>query len=160
MAGNFGGDPFDRMNEVWCFDSTYWGDEPLRKWAEKGHSNARLFVYSQGVSGRKATGDAARALLRLTKPTPPPPPSPELKPNFRGMIAKGGGEVPIAVLRSRSDASFGTVMLSLTDIDVLIEHDPGNKDNPAWAAYLGGAGGHYESIPKYLSRLVGQSQNL
>src|SRR5262249_34887733 len=111
-------------------------------------------------SGRKATGDAARALLRLTKPTPPPPPSPELKPNFRGMIAKGGGEVPIAVLRSRSDASFGTVMLSLTDIDVLIEHDPGNKDNPAWAAYLGGGGGHYESIPKYLSRLVGQSQNL
>jgi hypothetical protein len=160
MAGDFGGHPFDRMNEVWCFDSTYWGDERLRKWAEKGHRNARLFVYSQGRSGRSETGDAARALLRLTKPTPPPPPSPQLKPNFRGMIAKGGGEVPIAVLRSHSDASFRTVMLSLTDIEVLIEHDPGNKTNPAWAAYGGAAGGHYECIEKYLSRLVGQSQNL
>ena len=51
-------------------------------------------------------------------------------------------------------------MLSLTDIEVLIEHDPGNKTNPAWAAYGGGAGGHYECIEKYLSRLVGRSRNL
>ena len=160
MAGNFGGDPFDRMNEVWCFDSTYWGDELLRKWAEKGHNNARLFVYSQGKSGSKETGDAARALLRLTKPTPPPPPSPQLKPDFRGMITKGGGEVPIAVLRRQGDVAIRTVWLSLTAIEVLIEHDPDNQNNPAWAAYGGAAGGHYESIPKYLSRLVGQSQNL
>ena len=76
------------------------------------------------------------------------------------MLAKGGGEVPMAVLRRHGDVAIRTVWLSLTDIEVLIEHDPGNKTNPAWTAYDGGAGGHYESIPKYLSRLVGQSQNL
>lgn len=156
MAGNFAGHPFDRMNEVWCFDSTYWGDGPLQKWAEKGHGNAKLFVYSTGGSG---TGNAARALLRLSQPTPPPPP-PRGKPDFRGMIGKPGAEVPVAVLRRQSDTAFGTVMRSLTDIDVLIENDPGNKTNPAWTAYGGGAGGHYECIPKYLPLLVERSRNL
>jgi hypothetical protein len=160
MAGDFGGTPFDRVNEVWCFDSTYWGAEPLRQWAEKGHGDARLFVYSLGKSGPSETGDAARALLRLTKPTPPPPPPPPGKPNFSDVIAKGGAGVPVAVLRARSDATFRTVMRSLTDIEVLVEHDRENKTNPAWAAYGGGAGGHYESIPKYLPRLVAQSKNL
>jgi hypothetical protein len=156
MAGDFAGDPFHRMNEVWCFDSTYWGGTPLQKWAENGHhGNAKLFVYSFGGG----TANAARALLRLSQPTLPPPP-PRGKPDFRGMIAKGGGEVPVPFLRRQSDASFKSVMLSLTDIDVIIENDPGNKTNPAWTAYGGGAGGHYECIPKYLPPLVERSRNL
>lgn len=159
MAGTFGG-TFDRMNEVWCFDSTYWGAGPLQRWAEKGHSNARLFVYSLGRSGPSETGDAARALLRLTRPTPPPQP-PAGKLNLRDVIAKGGGGgVPMAVLRARSAASFGAVMRNLTDIEVLIEHDPENASNPAWTTYGGGAGGHYKCIAKYLPRLVARSKNL
>jgi len=155
MAGTFADDPFHRMNEVWCFDSTYWGDTELQKWAAKGHGNAKLFVYATGGS----TANAARALQRLSQPTPPPPP-PRGKPDFRGMIDKPEAEMPVAVLRRQADKSFKSVMLSLTDIDVLIEHDPGNKTNPAWTAYGGGAGGHYECIPKYLPLLVERSRNL
>jgi hypothetical protein len=76
------------------------------------------------------------------------------------MIDKPGAEMPVALLRRQSETAFATVMRSLTDIDVLIENDPGNKTNPAWTDYGGGAGGHYESIPKYFPLLVGRSRNL
>lgn len=154
MAGTFAGDPFHRMNEVWCFDSTYWGDARLQRWAERPHSGARLFVYATGGS----TAVAARSLRRFSRPTPPPPPWG--KPNVRDMIAKPGAGVPVAVLRKRSETSFATVMRSMTDIEVLIEQDPENKTNPAWTAYGGSAGGHYECIPKYLPLLVERSRNL
>jgi hypothetical protein len=155
MAGDFAGDPFTRMNEVWCFDSTYWGDAKLQRWAEKPHSNAKLFVYATGGS----TASAARSLVRYSQPTPPPPP-PRGQPNFRDVIEKPGTGVSMAVLRKRSESSFGTVMLSMTDFDVLIEGDKGNATNQAWTEYGGGAGGHYESIPKYLPLLVERSRNL
>jgi hypothetical protein len=155
MAGTFGSDPFNQMNEVWCFDSTYWGDSLLQKWVEKGHGNAKLFVYATGGS----TAVATRALQRLSQPAPPPRP-PQGKPDFRGMIDKPGATVPVSVLQRQSNKAISTVMVSLTDIDVLIENDPGNKTNPNWAAYGGGAGGHYECIPKYLPQLVDRSQNL
>lgn len=155
MAGTFAGDPFHRMNEVWCFDSTYWGAADLQKWAERGHANAKLFAYATGGS----TAVAARALQRLNQPTPPSPP-PRGNPDFRGMIDQRGTGISADLLRKQSDSAFGTVMVSLTDIDVLIENDPGNATNPAWTEYGGGAGGHYECIPKYLPLLVGRSRNL
>jgi hypothetical protein len=155
MAGDFAGEPFHRMNEVWCFDSTYWGAGRLQRWAERGHSHARLFVYATGGS----TADAARTLRKLGRPTPTPPPPPG-KPSVRDMIAKPGAVIPTAVLKKQSDTAFATVMRSLTDIDVLIEHDRGNAADPTWAAYGGGAGGHYECIPKYLPILVERSKNL
>lgn len=155
MAGTFTGDPFHRMNEVWCFDSTYWGADELQKWTNRGHSNAKLFVYATGGS----TANAARSLARFSKPTPPPAP-PRGRPDFRGMIEKPGTQVSVAVLNRRSDTAFATVMRALTDIDVLIENERGNANNPAWTAYGGGAGGHYECIPKYLPLLVERSRNL
>ncbi len=155
MAGTFAADPFHRMNEVWCFDSTYWGDARLQKWAERPHSGAKLFVYATGGS----TAVAARSLRRFSRPPTPPPP-PWGKTNVRDVIEKPGAGVSMAVLRKRSESSFATVMRSMTDIDVLIENDPENKTNPAWTAYGGSAGGHYECIPKYLPQLVERSRNL
>jgi hypothetical protein len=152
MAGNFGSDPFHRMNEVWCFDSTYWGSAELQKWAEKGHGNAKLFVYATGGG----TANAARALRKLSQPTSPPRP-PQGKLDIRSITAKGGGTVPALVLKRQSDTSFKSVMLSLTDIDVIIDNDP---PNPTLTAYGGAAGGHYECIPKYLPLLVERSRNL
>jgi hypothetical protein len=82
IAGNFTG-LFDKMNEVWCFDSTYWGYESFEAWAQKGHSNnPRLFVYSTGGAGKKDTGDSAEQILTDSLPKPaakpkrgaPPPP--------------------------------------------------------------------------------------
>jgi hypothetical protein len=140
------------MNEVWCFDSTYWGDDRLQTWVERGHSHARLFVYATGGS----TAVAARALQKLGRPpTPPPPPWGKL--NVRGVIDKPGAAPSVAVLKQRSDTSFATVMRSLTDIDVLIQGDPPDATSTAFG---GAAGGHYECIPKYLHQLVERSHNL
>jgi hypothetical protein len=129
------------MNEVWCFDSTYWGYEAFEAWAQKGHSNnPRLFVYSTGGAGKKDTGDSAEQILTdsLPKPAakpkrgapPPPPPNP----------------------------------LAGTQIDVCVD-GRGKHGAPIFtkyfeAAYHGSAGGHYESIEKYLTTLVETSQNL
>lgn len=151
MAGNFGEDPFHRMNEVWCFDSTYWGYKELEKWAQRGHSNAKLFVYATGGG----TAYAARELRKLSEPSAPRPAQGKL--DIRSVTAKGGGTVPGSVLKKQSDTSFKSVMLSLTDIDVIIDND---QPNPTLTAYGGAAGGHYECIEKYLSRLVKQSRNL
>ena len=197
MAGSFDSEPFHRMNEVWCFDSTYWGADGLRKWAEKVHNNARLFVYSLGggtaqaakdllelirptfvnfrdvigkrgaavpIAVRRRQGEEAFATVMRTldpsQPTPPPPPSSQPKPNFRDVIGKRGAEVPVGVLQRQRDEAFRTVARTLTKIEVLLENDRDNAINPAWAAYGGGAAGHYECIEKYLACLVGQSQNL
>jgi hypothetical protein len=66
MAEHFTG-PFDTMNEVWCFDCTYWGGDPLTTWARKGHSDPRLFVYSTGGVGNFKTGDSAYAVLEFAR---------------------------------------------------------------------------------------------
>src|SRR5262249_54699259 len=65
MAQYFTG-PFDRANEVWCFDSTYWGGTPFKEWAKKGHSNPRLFVYSTGGKGPRQTGNSAWDILQFS----------------------------------------------------------------------------------------------
>ena len=83
MAQNFSGS-FNKMNEVWCFDSTYWGSKPFLDWLKKGHSNARLWMYSTGGT----TGVNASEILKLTPSilglTPSPPPA---KP-ARTVVAK------------------------------------------------------------------------
>src|SRR5262249_12643221 len=54
MAQDFSGS-FKKINEVWCFDSSYWGSDPFLTWLKKGHSNARLWMYSTGGTTAVAT---------------------------------------------------------------------------------------------------------
>src|SRR5262249_25698008 len=63
MAQHFGG-TFARVNEVWCFDSMYWGSSPFVAWVGKGHSHPRLWVFSTGGT----TARNADVILDLTKP--------------------------------------------------------------------------------------------
>jgi hypothetical protein len=65
MAQYFSG-AFDKANEVWCFDCTYWGGEPFTTWARKGHSNPRLWVYSKGGKGDGDTGPSADEILTFS----------------------------------------------------------------------------------------------
>jgi hypothetical protein len=66
MAQHFTG-PFNKANEVWCFDCTYWGGDPFITWAKKGHSDPRLWVYSTGGKGPRETGDPANAILTFSQ---------------------------------------------------------------------------------------------
>ena len=66
VAQHFTG-PFNKANEVWCFDCTYWGGDPFITWAKKGHSDPRLWVYSTGGKGPKETGDPANAILEFSR---------------------------------------------------------------------------------------------
>jgi hypothetical protein len=138
MAQHFWGQMFNKVNEVWCFDSTYWGSSPFIAWARKGHSNnPRLWVYSTGGT----TGVNAAAIKKLTEPPPPAKPKP-------------AGTTPPAKPNT----------LLTTKIEVLIDnypkHGKWSYTDGFWAAYGGSAGGHYEGIGKYLPTLVGNSQNL
>src|SRR5262249_25465915 len=123
MAQYFTGQ-FQKVNEVWCFDCTYWGGDPFIAWARKGHSNPRLWVYSTGGKGNGATGDAGNAILAF----------------------------------SQSCAA------ATTNIEVLIDDYPsaGKTSSTTFFVphYHGSAKGHYESIEKYLTRLVDTSKNL
>jgi hypothetical protein len=123
MAQYFSGQ-FQKVNEVWCFDCTYWGGDPLIAWAKKGHSNPRLWVYSTGGKGNGATGDSANAILAF----------------------------------SQSSAA------ATTNIEVLIDDYPsvGKTSSTKFFVphYHGSAKGHYESIEKYLPRLVDTSKNI
>ena len=78
MAQYFAG-TFNKVNEIWCFDCTYWGGDPFISWAKKGHSNnPRLFVYSTGGTGPKETGDSANAILTFAQSKPAPTTSVEV----------------------------------------------------------------------------------
>ena len=63
-------------------------------------------------------------------------------------------------IESQEEAKMNTWAIQMTKIDVVIPNDKYNSVNPAWAAYGGDPGGHYESIPAFLPKLVGQSPNL
>jgi hypothetical protein len=141
IAGTFSGGLFDRMDEVWCFDSSYWGSALLETWAKKGHSDGRLFVYSSGGSGPSATGDYAEQILKDSQPKPPPKPK--------------RGEPPPPPPRP----PFGS-----TQVDVCVDGH-GAKGLPLTTpffdtTYKGSARGHYQAIKQYLTRLVETSQNL
>jgi hypothetical protein len=134
MASSFAGD-FTKINEVWCFDSMYWGSDPFINWAGKGHSNPRLWAYATKATTAR---NANRILELLNQPTTP----------------KG----------KKTQPDPRALKLQSSNVEVLIDHSPVNgkpaSSNGAWAAYGGGAGGHYEGMPKYLPTLVKQSQNL
>lgn len=66
MAQHFTG-PFNKVNEVWCFDCTYWGGDPFITWAKKGRSNPRLWAYSTGGKGNGSTGDSANDILTFSQ---------------------------------------------------------------------------------------------
>jgi hypothetical protein len=115
---------FNKISEVWCFDSTYWGGSPFTTWAKKGQSNPRLWVYSTGGKGNGSTGDSANDILSFSQ----------------------------------------TKAAASTNVEVLIDDYPtaGKASSTKFfvAAYKGSANGHYESIEKYLTRLVETSKNL
>jgi hypothetical protein len=141
------------MNEVWCFDSSYWGSSPLIHWVRKGHSNARLWVHStKGTTARHAA-----KILEFTKPLPPPPAR-----RARTPFAKVGAMIDDTFHSVR--AATHALMAKTRNIDVLIERDP-QTGKPSstdfyFATYGGIAGGHYEGIKQYLTRLVETSRNL
>jgi hypothetical protein len=124
MAQWFGGQ-FNKVNEVWCFDCTYWGAEAFITWAKKGHSHPRLWVYSTGGTGPRSTGDEAYEILTFSQSKAAPPG---------------------------------------TNIEVLVDNypKPGRPSSTDGfvATYHGSAGGHYESIEKYLTNLIETSNNL
>jgi hypothetical protein len=72
MAQHFAG-LFNKVNEIWCFDCTYWGGDPFIAWAKRGHSNnPRLWVYSTGGKGNGSTGNSANRILAFSQTKPPP----------------------------------------------------------------------------------------
>ncbi len=72
MAQHFAG-LFNKVNEIWCFDCTYWGVDPFIAWAKRGHSNnPKLWVYSTGGKGNGSTGDSADAILTFAQGKPAP----------------------------------------------------------------------------------------
>jgi hypothetical protein len=162
MAQYFSG-KFTKANEIWCFDSTYWGSKPFITWVNKGHSNGRLWVFST----RGTTAYNARTLMELTtapmKFAKVAPPKPK---RGRGTIGKAEAAVVNAV--NKVEAVAGTfahaAAIAATQIDILIEHDPNtNKPNTTpnfFATYGGVAGGHYEGMKQYLATLIDTSRNL
>jgi hypothetical protein len=178
MADHFTG-KFDKMNEIWCFDSTYWGSKSLIKWAQKGHSHARLWVYSTGGT----TGRYAAQILKFAE-SPPPEElkhAPPAKPKHHGK-KHSGVAVKIEELvhsaeavRMKIEDEFHGVKVAAshlwtalfnppTNIEVLI-HGAGKHGAPLTtdgfvATYGGSAVGHYEGMPQYLPTLVETSQNL
>jgi hypothetical protein len=168
MAQYFSG-KFDKANEVWCFDSTYWGSKPFITWVNKGHAHPRLWVYSTGGT----TGYNAHTLMDLT--THPM--------DYAKVTARAVKPKPARTKEERAQAKaaafvgtalnkFGAVLdtrahlaaIANTQIDILIESDPNTGKTSVtdtfFATYGGKAGGHYEGMPKYLPALVQSSRNL
>lgn len=135
MAESFSGKYFNKVNEVWCFDCTYWGADPFIAWAKRGHSNPRLWVYSTGGTVNGTTGPSAYAIWQEfwgKKPAPSKGSTPTTKPT--------------------------------TKVEVMIDHyaargKPLSTDGFD-ATYHGSADGHYESLERYLPTLVDISKNL
>lgn len=165
MAQKFEG-KFAKLNEVWCFDSSYWGSDPFLKWIQKGRSNAKLFMYSTGGT----TGVSSSAILKkmpnllgLSPTTPPVKIKPGGTPfeNLEAVIDRTRQQ-----LNHVGDAVWRgiEILMKTTKIDILIEKDPSTSQPAAspfsLAMYSGMAGGHYECIEKYLTTLVKTSQNL
>jgi hypothetical protein len=165
MAQYFSG-KFDKANEVWCFDSTFWAGQPFIAWVNKGHANARLWVYSS-ANKSEGTGYSAAAIMDL-KPNimnyaTVSPPKPQ---NGRYPLAKAAALINngIGWLGAALGTAAHAAAIATTQIDVLIEKNP-NTGKPAStdtfsATYGGMAGGHYEGMQQYLGTLVQTSQNL
>jgi hypothetical protein len=147
---------FDTMNEIWCFDSTYFGYEGLVKWLRKGHSDTKLWIYSTGGT----TGKWASNILKLNPPTPAYKPKPvSAKAGAVGkMVGAVRQEVRDAIHEMGWLAHGLTVALQTTKIEVWID---GKKPTDFFLHDYGGSpSAHYESIPQYLTTLVERSRNL
>jgi hypothetical protein len=165
MARNFTG-AFNRVNEVWCFDSSYWGSDPFLTWLKKGHSKPRLWMYSTGgttgVAAAKIMG-LAPSILGLS-----PLPHPTKPKRARTAVAKVQATVDrtLQVVAAVEAAVMRGLEIAVktTKIDVLIERDPSTRKPAATdfslALFGGLAGGHYECIAKYFTTLVDTSRNL
>jgi hypothetical protein len=162
MAQFFSG-TFDKANEVWCFDSTYWGSKPFITWVNKGHAHARLWVYSTGGT----TGSNAHTLMELTtSPLKYAKVSPPRPKHARTTVGKAEALVVNAL--HKVGAALGTAAhaaaIATTQIDILIEKDPStgqpSSTDSFFATYGGMAGGHYEGMQQYLPALVETSRNL
>ncbi len=165
MAQNFSG-AFNRVNEVWCFDSSYWGSEPFLSWLKRGHSKARLWIYSTGGT----TGVAASRILGLAPsllglPAVPPPAKPVRARTTLAKVSAAVNRAGQAITRAEAALARALdVATKTTKIDILIERDPHTKKPAATdfslALFGGLAGGHYECIGKYFTTLLNTSRNL
>jgi hypothetical protein len=150
MAG-FGGDFDKKVEEIWCFDCTYWDN--IINWAKKGHAGRRLFVYSSGEGLRDMKNPNFDPQKPKGKDNPKTIPNPD-KPFGTGFNARD----ILDLTRQKSPPS--------TTIEVLIEAAVGNLVNgdstPHFVATYGRPDGqkHYESIEKYLTQLVDSSKIL
>jgi hypothetical protein len=129
-----------QVEEIWCFDCTYWGN--IIQWAKRGHAGRRLFVYSTGETygsrpnprfdptlpegsnnakyQRSGTGDTAQSIYDLTKASPAPATTIEV------LIEAYSG----TLVKEQSTANFMSTY--------------GRPDGKK----------HYECIEKYLTKLV------
>jgi hypothetical protein len=165
MAQKFEG-KFSKLNEVWCFDSSYWGSDPFLKWIQKGRSNAKLFMYStSGTTAATASAILQKMpnLLGLSPQTP----QAKIKPGrTTAERIEAAFDRTKQELNKAADAVWRGIEIAMktTKIDILIERDPKTNQSAsspfALATYGGMAGGHYECIERYLTKLVETSRNL
>ncbi len=143
MAG-FNGIFTKQVEEIWCFDCTYWGN--VVDWASKSHATRKLFVYSTGEGP-----DTDRPNPKFDSTQPEGPKNQKYLPSGTGYTASD-----IMQLRKSS----------ATTIEVLIEAYNGNLVNEQMTPHFKETYGipdgkrHYESIEKYLGKLVDMSDNL
>jgi hypothetical protein len=165
MAQNFGG-AFNKINEVWCFDSLYWGSEPFLNWLKKGHSRPRLFIHTtSGTTAGNAKDilDVVPTILGIPPLSPPAKPKPARTPLAKLEAKIAGALEPF----EEALHTLGRALLiatKTTKIDILIESVPKIGKPAATDFFLssfgGIAGGHYEGIEMYLPKLVDTSRNL
>jgi hypothetical protein len=135
-----------QVEELWCFDCTYWGN--IINWAKKGHATRKLFVYSTGEKYG-------------TRPNPKFDPTLPEGPKNVKFKRSGTGDTAQNILQLAKAQSAPA-----TTIEVLIEAYAGNlvkdQSTPNFTADYGIPDGkkHYESIEKFLGKLVEKSDNL
>jgi hypothetical protein len=145
MLGNmtaFGGIFDKQVEEVWCFDCTYWGS--ISNWVKKGHAGRRLFFYSSGE------GYDYKKNPKFDPKLPEGPDNPKTI-RYRSGTADTVRDI-LDLTRGKSPPA--------TTIEGLIEAYLGNlvkeDSTPNFVGTYGRPDGkkHYESIEKYLTQLI------
>jgi hypothetical protein len=142
----YGGLFAKQVQEIWCFDCTYWGN--IINWAKKGHATRKLFVYSTGE------GYGSRPNPDFDPTLPEGPKNPKYQ-------RSGTGDTALSIYHlTKADPAPSTT------IDVLIEAYSGSlvteQSTPNFKSSYGIPDGrkHYECIEKFLPKLVEKSENL
>jgi hypothetical protein len=167
----FGGIFAQRVEEIWCFDCTYWDN--ISDWADKNHAARRLFVYSSGegygskwmpnpkFDPQKPVSKDNPKVVEMMIPNPKfnsAKPESDDNPKFQ---KAGTGDTALDILGKANKKAA-----SSTTIEVLIEAYSGTlireQSTPHFLETYGRPDGrkHYESIAKYLPQLVDSSKNL